>query len=82
MVALTASAARAETLLLAPDRVFTAQDRTAHPGWKVLVEGDTIRAVGPDIVPPRGVRTLRLPGTTLLPGLMDIHSHLLSLIHI
>jgi len=76
MVALTASAARAETLLLAPDRVFTAQDRTAHPGWKVLVEGDTIRAVGPDIVPPRGVRTLRLPGTTLLPGLMDIHSHL------
>ena len=76
LVALVASPARGETLLIAPDRVFTAQDRTAHAGWKVLVEGETIRAVGPDVVAPRGARTLRLAGATLLPGLMDIHSHL------
>jgi len=76
MLALAATGARCEALLIVPDRVFTAQDRTAHPGWKVLVDGETIRAVGPDIVAPSRARTLRLPGATLLPGLIDLHSHL------
>ncbi|WP_304170785.1 amidohydrolase family protein [Phenylobacterium aquaticum] len=71
-----AGAAHAETLLLKPDRVFTAADQVAHPGWSVLVEGTTIKAVGPDLTAPAGARTIALPGTTLLPGLMDIHSHL------
>ncbi|OYU34306.1 MAG: amidohydrolase [Novosphingobium sp. PASSN1] len=75
-LALASSGARCETLLIAPDRVFTAQDRTAHAGWKVLVNGEIIQAVGPDIVAPPGTRTLELPGTTLLPGLIDLHSHL------
>ena len=76
LFALASSTARCETLLIAPDRVFTAQDRTAHAGWKVLVDGETIQAVGPDIVAPPGTRTLQLPGATLLPGLIDLHSHL------
>ena len=76
LLSLAATDAHCETLLIAPDRVFTAQDLTAHSGWKVLVEGETIRAVGPDIVAPAGARTLRLPGATLMPGLMDLHSHL------
>jgi len=76
LFALASSAARCETLLIAPDRVFTAQDRIAHAGWKVLVDGETIKAVGTDIVAPPGTPTLRLPGATLLPGLIDLHSHL------
>lgn len=76
LLSLVASGARCETLLIAPDRVFTAQDLTAHAGWKVLVDGETIRAVGPDIVAPPGARTLQLPGATLMPGLIDLHSHL------
>jgi imidazolonepropionase-like amidohydrolase len=66
----------AETVLLVPDRVFTATDRIVHPGWKVLVEGGRIVAVGPDVVAPDGAATIRLPGTTLLPGLIDLHVHL------
>ena len=64
--------------LLRPDRVFTADDGVAHAGWAVLVTGDTITAVGPaaGLTPPPGAKIIDLPGDTLLPGLMDIHSHL------
>lgn len=73
---LLAMPASAETVLIEPDRVFTADDQIAHPGWKVLVEDNTIRAVGPAIAAPAKARTIRLAGTTLLPGLIDLHSHL------
>jgi imidazolonepropionase-like amidohydrolase len=57
--------------------VFDATGETAHDGWAVLVEGDTIAAVGPagQVRAPGGTRTIDLPGTTLLPGLIDAHSH-------
>lgn len=70
------AAARAEPILLKPDRVFTADDKLAHPGWSVLVEGERITAVGPDLAAPAGARVIALPGTTLIPGLIDLHSHL------
>ena len=57
--------------------MFDGQDR--HLGWAVLVENDRITAVGPaaQLALPVGVRTLDLPGLTLLPGLIEGHSHLL-----
>lgn len=63
--------------LLKADRVFDARSEQAHDGWVVLVQGDKIIAVGPAaVVPlPAGTQTLDLPGTTLLPGLIDAHSH-------
>ena len=61
-------------LVLRPDRVF---DGTAmHPGWSVLVAGDRIVAAGPDLAAPAGAETVALPGTTLMPGLIDAHVHL------
>src|SRR5262249_11329219 len=65
-------------VLLRPDRVWTA-DEPAHAGWVVLVEGDKIAAVGPadSVKAPEGTEVIDLPGRTLTPGLMDIHSHLL-----
>lgn len=64
-------------LLLRPAAVFDGE--TLHPGWAVLVENDRIRAVGPaaQVTAPAGARTLDLPGLTLLPGLIEGHSHLL-----
>lgn len=63
--------------LLKPARVFTGQDSTTHAGWVVLVEGEKISAVGPaaSVKAPAGAEVVELPGTTLLPGLMDLHSH-------
>ncbi len=68
----------AAAILLRPERVFTADDGAAHAGWTVLVTGETVTAVGPaaGIAAPPGARVIDLPGDTLLPGLMDIHSHL------
>lgn len=71
-----ARAQEPRTVLLVPDRVFTGADPVAHAGWKVLVRGNRIAAVGPDVVAPPGAETLALPGTTLLPGLIDTHVHL------
>jgi imidazolonepropionase-like amidohydrolase len=63
--------------LLKPARVFDAEDGKTHEGWVVLVRGDRIAAVGlpAQVQVPEGTKTIELPGTTLLPGLMDIHSH-------
>ena len=64
--------------LIKPARVFDAEDGKAHDGWAVLVKGDRIASAGPvsAIQPPAGAQTIELPGMTLLPGLMDIHSHI------
>ena len=67
-------AASAEDLLLRPAAVFDGQ--MLHPGWSVLVQGDRIAAVGPGLSPQSGTKMLDLPGTTLLPGLIEGHSHL------
>lgn len=65
-------------VLLAPDRVFTGSEDAAHDGWVVLVRGDRIAAVGPrlQVSVPAGAQTITLPGTTLLPGLIEGHTHL------
>ena len=66
-----------QAVLLQPDRVFDGE--TMHAGWVVLVRGDRIVAAGPPsaTTAPAGARTIALPGTTLMPGLIEGHSHLL-----
>src|SRR5437667_5279995 len=65
-------------LQLVPARVFDAVDGNLHEDWVVLVTGQKITAAGPkaEIRPPTNALTIQLPGMTLLPGLMDIHSHI------
>lgn len=74
------SAAAAEPpVLLKPDRVFDGVAAEPHVGWVVLVAGGKIAAVGPAdaVAVPKDAQVVALPGTTLLPGLIDAHSHLL-----
>ena len=73
---LTAVPAVAEPILLKPAQVFDGVDPHPHPGWSVLVDGDRIAAVGPNVAAPAGVRVIDLPGTTLIPGMIEGHSHL------
>ena len=73
---LVAAPAVADTLLLRPARVFDGVNPQPHEGWQILVEGDRIAAVGPNLSSPAGARTIDLPGTTLLPGMIEGHSHL------
>lgn len=66
-------------ILLKPERVFDGVAATPFTGWAVLVRGDKIAAAGPaaDVKAPSGAKVIELPGITLLPGLIDAHSHLL-----
>lgn len=63
--------------VLQPDRVFDGDQN--HAGWAVVVRGDRIEAAGPlaSLTVPTGARTIVLKGLTLMPGLIEGHSHLL-----
>ena len=65
-------------ILLLPAAVWDGVADARHPGWAVLVRGDRIAAVGPAdrIAAPADAERVELPGTTLLPGLIEGHSHL------
>jgi len=72
-------AAPVRSTLIRPARVFDGVSADPHAGWVVLVTGERIAAVGPaaDVKAPAGAVTIDLPGTTLMPGLIEAHSHLL-----
>ena len=63
-------------ILLHPESLWT--DGETHREGCVLVEGERIAAVGTrqSIGDVSDCETVDLPGCTLLPGLMDLHSHL------
>lgn len=62
-------------LLIQPDRVF--DGTKMHSDWVVLVQGDSIVQAGPmRFKLPAGSRILRLAGATLMPGMIEGHSHL------
>ena len=65
--------------VLRPARVFDGASAEPHEGWVVVVRGERIEAVGvaSDVKVPEGARVVNLPGTTLLPGLIDVHTHVL-----
>jgi len=69
------SLAAQNTTVLRPARVFDGRDM--HEGWAVVVQDGIIAAAGPSVTVPAGAREVALPGTTLLPGLIEGHSHLL-----
>lgn len=79
LAATAARAAEPSATLIKPAAVWTATDDAPHVGWVVLVEGRRIKAVGTpaSVQVPPGARVVELPGATLTPGLMDLHSHVL-----
>ena len=82
LTVLAVAPARAQTpppavRLLQPARVY--DGTTMHEGWGVVVRGRTIEAAGPlaGLSVPAGAERVALTGLTLLPGLIEGHSHLL-----
>ena len=60
--------------LLKPDRVFDGEQM--HEGWQVLIKNDKIVEVGTINTKNENAEVIELKGCTLLPGLIEGHSHL------
>jgi imidazolonepropionase-like amidohydrolase len=65
--------------LLRPASIFDGESSELHKGWVVLVRGEKIEAVGPSntVKAPPEAKTIDLPNLTLMPGLIEAHSHML-----
>jgi imidazolonepropionase-like amidohydrolase len=63
-------------IVLNPARLFDGE--SMREGWSVRIRGDRIEAAGPSAgIATPGATVLDLPGTTLMPGLIEGHSHVL-----
>jgi len=72
----SAAGAQTKAILLKPARVF--DGTRVHENWAVLVEAERIAAVGPvGELERQNVTVIDLPSATLIPGLIEGHSHLL-----
>ncbi len=67
-----------ERIVLTADRLIDTERGEVLTGRSVIVDGDRIADVLPTADAPDGVRRIDLTGHTLLPGLMDMHSHLIG----
>lgn len=63
--------------VLQPAAVLDPQSGQLTRGATVVVRGDRIEAVGRSVPQPAGARVIELAGLTLLPGLIDAHTHVL-----
>jgi imidazolonepropionase-like amidohydrolase len=74
---LAAQAPAPRATLLVPAAVWDGSAARPQPGWVVLVRASRIEAVGPAAeVRAAGAERIDVPGTTLIPGLIEGHSHL------
>jgi imidazolonepropionase-like amidohydrolase len=70
-------AAQTPAVVLRPARVFDGS--ALQRDWVVVVRGGRIESAGPasSVATPAGAETIDLTGLTLVPGLIDAHSHVL-----
>lgn len=65
------------SVVLVPDAVWDGVADAPQRGWAVVVRGAKIEAAGPaDRLAAQGAERVELPGATLIPGLIEGHSHL------
>ena len=75
---LSAHPPAAKRTVIRPGRLLDVRTGQMRTGQAVLIEGDKITQIASasDIKPAEGDRTIDLPDATLLPGLIDMHTHL------
>jgi imidazolonepropionase-like amidohydrolase len=70
------SAPATPTVLVRAGRLVDPVAGVVRPSQDVLVEGNRIKAVGPGLVAPPGAKLIDLRDKTVLPGLIDCHTHI------
>ena len=72
-----ALAAAAQTTVIKAGRLIDTRNGRVLTGQTIVVEKDRITQVGPNITPPAGATVIDLSTSTVLPGLIDNHTHIL-----
>src|SRR5262245_54187999 len=68
--------AHAQPVVIRAGRLVDPATGTASTNQQILVEGGVIRAVGASVSAPAGAQVVDLSDRTVLPGLIDAHTHL------
>ncbi|HWW73780.1 MAG TPA: amidohydrolase family protein, partial [Pyrinomonadaceae bacterium] len=76
LVAACAASAAAQTTAIRAGRLVDPETGQASANQIILVEGQTIKAVGGGVEIPRGAQVIDLSRSTVMPGLFDAHTHL------
>lgn len=66
-------------VLIRAGRVFDSEAARFREGQDILVRGERIVEVGPNLTAPEGAEVVDLRAYSVLPGLIDAHTHLLYL---
>ncbi len=69
-------ALQAQTTAIRAGRLIDPATGTAQTGQVILVEGEKIQAIGPNLSIPEGAEIIDLSRLSVLPGLVDTHNHL------
>jgi hypothetical protein len=71
-----ATPAQEQVTAIRTGRLVDPETGTVATNQVILIEGERIRAVGPNLTIPAGAEIIDLSKLTVLPGLVDSHNHM------
>ena len=77
LLCLLAAQLGAETIVIRAGKLIDVRNGRVLTGQSILIDGERIKAVGANIETPAGARVIDLGKSTVLPGLIDNHTHVL-----